>query len=421
MEMLRTAEESAILQSLRRAKAYREEGRVEQALKELEQAYAGAVSLNEEFIRNIVLNEKEITEGRTILESRPRGLGITLTNRCNIRCIMCSVWQDPWDIPRKTIDEIFGLLPYLERIFWQGGEAFLSPYFAELLEKISEYPHIRQDLNTNGLLLNQEWASRLIKVNANIIFSIDGVTKKTYEHIRQGARFEDLLKNIKMLNEFVYNARKNEHNRRQCSTIINLVLMKSNYRELPDFIDFAREYKFERLQITPVDIGNEENIFLYRDDGALAYLRSVMPEISRKAEEYGISLSNWLPDLEGSSGACQQNICREEARKELFSYRNSYAAGISNELSCYWPWQFLFMDWGGRVRPQCFCVEPVGNILKNSLLDIWNSSAMQTYRQKLFSNSYEKWCAERCAQKKIPRESLGLDSIYCSGGVDYAG
>lgn len=351
---------------------------------------------NNPSLYNMILNKNEITQGKRVLESKPRGLAITLTNKCNIRCIMCSVWQATWDIPKKTVKEITELFPYLQRLFWQGGEVFLSPYFAELFEKVSAYPHIRQDINTNGLLINKEWAKKLVQANVNIIFSIDGVTKETYEYIRRDAHWEDLLKNIDILNKYMEDVPPDtNHTGRRCSTVINLVVMRSNYRQLGGFIDFAQKYRFSRLQITPVDIGNQENIFLHRDEEALAYIDKVMPEIFEKAKEYGISVSNWLPSMKQEQNAKQED--NNEQREK------------SNGILCYWPWQFLFIDWGGKVRPQCFCIKEVGNINNYTLEEIWNNDMMQTYRQKLLHNDCLNWCGQRCISGTIAKEDLSLD------------
>jgi MoaA/NifB/PqqE/SkfB family radical SAM enzyme len=378
--------------SFKLGRSLREEGRSELAIREFEKNYSDTSCKNSPFISNMILNEVEIVKGKKIIESKPRGMGIALTNRCNIRCIMCSVWQNPWDIPEKTIREITGFLPYLQRIFWQGGEVFLSPYFEELLESISSYPNIRQDINTNGLLIDRNWAKKLARANANIIFSIDGITKETYEYIRRGAKFEDLLRNIGILNE---------ETGRKCSTIINLVVMRSNYRELGGFIDFAKKYGFDRLQITPVDINNQENIFLHRDREALSYIDKIMPEIFEKAKACGICVSNWLPAIEAPSSP----------KNDTGSCGKTYAdnAENHNRIACYWPWQFLFIDWGGRVRPQCFCPKPVGNIHNNTIAEIWNGQTIQSYREKLFNNDFQDCCDSRCVSGKMPKESLSLD------------
>jgi MoaA/NifB/PqqE/SkfB family radical SAM enzyme len=385
---------------------YREEGEYDLSLKEFEKAIEVSPTKDEPFFKNKILNEIEITQGKRILESKPRGLGVTLTNRCNIRCIMCNVWQTPWDIPEKTVKEIMELLPYLQRIFWQGGEVFLSPYFEELFEKISLHKNIRQDINTNGLLIDNKWARKLVRANANIIFSIDGVTKKTYESIRRGAKFEDLLKAITLLNENREEIKgDSDYAENKCSIIINLVIMRSNYRELGDFIDFAKQYKFERLQITPVDIDNSENIFLGEDKEVLIYIQKTMKVILEKSKKYGIKVSNWLPSIENP--ICHKaDLCQDENK----SYHvNNFNCIRSNRISCYWPWQFLFIDWGGNVKPQCFCVKEAGNVHKDSIEEIWNNSIMQTYRQKLFNNDFQNWCENRCVLEKIPKESLSLE------------
>jgi len=387
MEKLKRAEEVSICKSIKLGRLYREGDRYDLSLKEFERIFSNISYKDDLSLYNMILNEIEITQGKRVLESKPRGLAITLTNRCNIRCIMCSVWQNSWDMPEKTVKEIMELFPYLQRIFWQGGEVFLSPHFEELFEKVSSYPNIRQDINTNGLLINREWAKKLVKANANIIFSIDGITKETYEYIRRGAKFEDLLKSIELLNEYMEDSEGDtNHAGRKSSTIINLVVMRSNYYQLGGFIDFAKKYRFDRLQITPVDIGNQENLFLHRDVEALAYIDKIMPEILEKAKAYGISVSNWLPSAE----------------------INCHTAK-SNRILCNWPWQFLFIDWSGKVKPQCFCVKEVGNICNNTIEEIWNNDVMQTYRQKLFDNDCQNWCDKRCISGKISKEDLSLD------------
>ncbi len=409
MQSLNALEEGSILNSVRLGRLYREQGRCGLALEEFGKIFSNISHKDNPALHNMILNEIEITQGKRILDSKPRGIAVTLTSRCNIRCIMCGVWQNPWDIPEKTIKEIIEFLPYLQRLFWQGGEAFLSPYFEELFEEIASYPNIRQDINTNGLFINREWAKKLVKANANIIFSIDGITKETYEYIRRGARFEDLLKSVELLNEYMWEARQDiTHTGKRSSTIINLVVMRSNYHELEGFIDFAKKYKFDRLQITPVDIGSQENIFLHRDMAALAYIDKIMPKILEKAKTYGIDISNWLPAA-GYSRSFQEDAKLFKDGQQINSVGNSSPVAKNNSISCYWPWQFLFIDSGGQVRPQCFCIKEVGNVCNNTIGEIWNSDAMQIYRGKLFDNDYRDWCDYRCATGKISKEALSLD------------
>ena len=91
-------------------------------LRRMESKYGGS---NDKFIRNIILNEREITEGAVELRSYPTRLTVRPTSRCSVRCNMCTFWKEPpWDMPQRTLDEVVALYPYLEDILWQGGEVF---------------------------------------------------------------------------------------------------------------------------------------------------------------------------------------------------------------------------------------------------------------------------------------------------------
>lgn len=136
MQELKNIEESIIYESIRLGRLYREEGNCNLSIGEFKMALSRILPQENPFLYNRVLNELEISKGRSILESKPRGLGIALTNRCNIRCIMCSVWKNPWDIPEKTVKEIAAFFPYLQRIFWQGGEVFCRRILKNFLRKL---------------------------------------------------------------------------------------------------------------------------------------------------------------------------------------------------------------------------------------------------------------------------------------------
>ncbi|MBU1125640.1 MAG: hypothetical protein KKC84_06420, partial [Candidatus Omnitrophica bacterium] len=119
-------DELLICKSVRRAKLDRERGKHEWAKNKLRKCLH-AVSIDKNpYLYNMILNELEITDKKIVLESKPRQLGVNLTHNCNIRCRMCFYPQTPWDIPPQIAQEIKVLLPSLQRVFWQGGEPFVS-------------------------------------------------------------------------------------------------------------------------------------------------------------------------------------------------------------------------------------------------------------------------------------------------------
>jgi tetratricopeptide (TPR) repeat protein len=383
-------------------RVYRKVGEYEQSADEFKKAIEKSPNKDELFFRNKILNEIEISQRKIILESKPIGLGITLTSRCNLRCRICGVWKEPWDMPGKIIQDIIGLFPTLERIVWQGGEVFLLEYFAELFEKAASYPHLKQTIITNGLLIDEKWAQRLARDNVALIYSIDGVTKDAYEDIvGAGAKFEDLIRSIDFVNEHreKHDCHKDPFNK--MTTIINVVVMEPNYRQLEKFIDFAKEYQFDEIQLVPIlGIRGPENIFLNQDHKAGKHLAEIIPILERKAEEYGIILHNWLPPITAA-----QNITHDKVQPKKCADANCLSMK-KKETICYLPWQQMFMTPDHKLKPGCYCNKDIGDIEQNSLKEIWNGEVMQLYRQKLLAADYRDLCDLTCVSGVIPQREL---------------
>lgn len=360
------------------------------------------------FLENKALNEVETTQGKVILRSRPRGMVVTLTSRCNLSCIMCDVWEDVWDIPEKTLEEIIKLMPFLQQIIWQGGEVFLSQHFESLFEKASSYPDLRQVIVTSGIPINNKWARRLVHSKTTLNYSIDGVTNDTYETIRRGAKFKDLLDSINMVNRYRAEYRADDNAFDKFTMIMNVVIMKSNYYQLTYFVDFAKTYNFKTLLLSPVQkVSNSENIFLHRDQEASEFIKKNMPEVVEKARKFGIALCNMLPTINDNSLASKESDIELERTDNCFKVNQPVI--INDNLLCYWPWQHLFIEKNGNVKPHCYCQKEIGNIYVDSLEGIWNSREMQFYRKRILANDYHDYCDYRCTLGIIPKEQLSFN------------
>jgi MoaA/NifB/PqqE/SkfB family radical SAM enzyme len=339
--------------------------------------------VNDLFLKNKELNTSEIKGGKIILSSKLTSLICSLTNRCNLHCIMCDTWRTPWEIPKNTYKEVHSLLPYLEHAIWLGGEVFLSEYFGELLEETKKYPHLKQRINTNGIFITDEWAEKLFQNNVELIYSIDGATKETYEYVRKGADFEGLIRSINAVRNI-----KKKYGGEKFSLRMNAVIMKSNYKEIEKLVDFAREHDFDLVQLMPIaGEDTEEHIFSskFRDEGILKYIDSAARSAQEKARLYDIEFLNSLPAF-GNSTRESEPCDAEKDNRGLF---------------CYLPWQQILIYPDGNVRFGCFCDEPIGNVLENTLEEIWNSDKAREYRQRIISNDYKGICSQRCIQGKI--------------------
>ena len=188
------------------------------------------------FLKNIFLNEYELASKKIFLKSKPRFLLVILSNLCNLKCIMCNQEKKIIKHLNKNVlyKYILKNLVYFEKIIWQGGETLILPYIKDILMETTKYPKLNQTIITNFQSVSDEILDLIIKNNINLIISIDGATKKTYEKIRKGASFETLIKNINR-----YNFLKKDNPNLNSFLQINFVVLKENYKEMLDIVEFA--------------------------------------------------------------------------------------------------------------------------------------------------------------------------------------
>lgn len=118
-----------------------------------------------------------------------------------------------------------------------GNEPLMSPWFVEILEICSRYRPPNLLFLTNAQRLTGRIADAIIESGVTQVqISADGATKETYEYIRRGAKFEQLVENLKYLTR-----QKRLLARSSPLLQFNIVLMQSNLEELPLFVDLAEE------------------------------------------------------------------------------------------------------------------------------------------------------------------------------------
>lgn len=327
---------------------------------------------------NKVLNEKELSERKTRLKSLFRPLGVTLTTRCNLKCIMCSSWKFRWDLPKNIISEIKTYYPVLQSIFWQGGEVFLSEDFKELYRKALCYPQMKQIIGTNLLLIDKEWARCLCDHDSTVVLncSIDGFTEKTYKKIRTGANFSELLEKIGLLNKQRH--RYGRISKGRLMFTINFVAMEENYTDLNYAADFARKNGFSSLQIMPRL--NTENRLNSYPENMRKQLSDLIEKVKRDASTHGIIVHNMIPLYP------IQNVLKENLKKKpvtLTSQKQPY-------IFCSLPWQKLFISPGGNTGVDCLCGNSAGDVMKESLKEIWNGRKIQKLRKTLLKEEYSE-------------------------------
>lgn len=193
------------------------------------------------------LPERQPDEPRSPLRSEigPKRVILSHDRSCNISCPSCRT--ELINLPHKEterLNEIFEkhLRPIVsgaEAIKVTGsGDPFGSRHFRYVLGHLTagEGGKRRIQLHTNGLLANERaWNDlRLWNHVSSVWVSVDAAHAETYSVLRRGGNFQTLKKNLRFLGEL--NARGEIDTLR-----LDFVVQQANYREMPDFVDIARE------------------------------------------------------------------------------------------------------------------------------------------------------------------------------------
>lgn len=205
-----------------------------------------------------------------------------------------------------------------------AGEPLLHPNIVEMISLCGKHG-LKTVLHTNASFLNQKMADRILESPLTVIdISFDGATKETYEQIRLGGNYEQVLQNIEY-----YLDRKQQRRWRAPYTIIHMIYMNKNK--------------------------NEINLFLKK------WKRSGVDDVRIKAfNKTGLSAEN------RSLGVDQKLSFRAVKRKP-----------------CFMLWRFLVVHWDGTVVPCCLDFvgkEPLGNIMEEELEALWNNEKMKRFR-----------------------------------------
>ncbi len=181
-------------------------------------------------------------------------LRVSLTDRCNLRCIYCMPEEG---IPKKTHDDIvrfenlekvisaFATLG-IKKVRFTGGEPLILNGIEKLIEFNSSLPSIEDvSLTTNGILLYDK-ADELKKAGLNRVnISLDTLDKEKYKVITRGGDISKVFSSIEKCINIDLKPVK-----------INVVLMRGiNDDEVESFINLTKDMPIQVRFIELMPIG----------------------------------------------------------------------------------------------------------------------------------------------------------------------
>jgi len=213
----------------------------------------------------------EIRRGEEHLESSPTVFNLSNSKICNLTCIMCDrlLHDETPQLIEKTARDVFQLLPSARQLVLSGmGDPFARPDTRDLLINFdSRKFNLKINLITNGLLLPRYWEKVKHQNFGTLLVSVDAAKKETYDKIRIGGSWDDLLQSLQLIKE-------NED--KFSSITINMTVMRHNYLEIPAFIDLAESYTFNASFQRIRGSFGDQNFFELRDLPVLQELKVII-------------------------------------------------------------------------------------------------------------------------------------------------
>ncbi|OIO35463.1 MAG: hypothetical protein AUJ74_06295 [Candidatus Omnitrophica bacterium CG1_02_44_16] len=326
---------------------------------------------------------------------------------------MCHVSHIP-SYTKRFLD--IGLIPKLNSLsgccisIGSGYEPMVHPEFAELVGKLSKIAGKIQII-TNGTLLNRKNLDALTKAKPCLInFSFDGCTKKTYETIRNNARFQHVVKNI-------LNVVKTFKNKKTIVTV-NYTLMRDTLIEASAAVDFWNKrgidmIRFLLMVVRYPDKKLVQNCLYPLREQLESIMDTVASDIVTRKKRIAMELGFSIAKKNSLTPYFDKSILRSNNPKArvLASCRQAYLYENDKNVphfKCRGAYNSATILANGDIQI-CFKYT-IGNLHNSSFEEIWFSSYADEIRSSM-ATSHENCMNCDCYKFGIAYHDLKLDDI----------
>jgi MoaA/NifB/PqqE/SkfB family radical SAM enzyme len=287
-----------------------------------------------------------------------------LTERCNSRCVTCDYWR--FGRVDMTLESIAGWLPGFAAlgtkvVLISGGEALLNPQWVPIAQLLKSRG-LKLWLLTSGLSLAKH-AERVCESFESVTVSVDGVRSDTYAAIRGLDAFDNVCEGMRAVA------------RLGTSLEMRVTVQRANYRELPRFVDLARDNGARRVSFLAADVSNPHAFGRNLPDGFagdIALQAADLPEFERILDTMEHEHAENF-----RSGFIAESP--QKLRRILDYYKAICGRGAYPPVRCNAPEFSVVIEPGGRLRP-CFFIPGPGLIAGEDLQKAVNDGAMTSLR-----------------------------------------
>ena len=267
-----------------------------------------------------------------------------ITNRCNLDCLHCR-GMGKEELDSRTILRVAEEIPSLKPrwVIIEGGEPLLRKELFEIIEIIHK-SNIKIYLISNSMLFNEDFARRFAELNVNLMISIDGADRETYEKIRRGASFERLKKSVAIANKYgILDS---------CPVTIG----RQNYNQIDQLFKFAKEIGYKKITFLGLKPCQDYEKYVLSGEEYENFFFSVI----RNQKDYQMDVY------------VDEPFFKPFLKKHHVDYYPNPENGIivPDVSRCIFG-EYIFIETNGDIKPCTFAPVAIGNVNERSLNEIW--------------------------------------------------
>lgn len=340
--------------------------------------------------------------------SRSLSVLVDVTERCNLRCVMCyfagtdRIRFPPFDRPddgngNMPVEQFAKIaadfFPHARQVsLGCATEPLMHPQAAQIVEHAGRHGVPAIWMLTNLLPLTEVTAAAIAKSITVMSVSIDGTRKETYERIRAGATWERLMAKLKLLREAC----------RRGGPLLRVTFtwMQANRAELQELPELAadlgaKELDVRYVAVTPgVDVSSQ---LLEEDPRAL---RAELASAARHAVRRGLRLAAY-PEFDERPDNIFARVAWRFWRMRAGIDRFEHFAMMRHERAtgCRYPDRNYVIRPSGAVFPCHYFGEALGIAGTDTLLQIAKGPRLTAIRNGLQCGEPAGACAT-CSSRR---------------------
>ena len=309
-------------------------------------------------------------------DSLPTWINTTNSTVCNLACSFCPQasgkgvdikMTEP--VYRRVLDELYPAAEIVQLSAY--GEPMMTPALPEKFADMERFG-VKLEMVTNATLMKGEaLLARMARIMGLLTVSIDGASARTYDALRVGGSFDEVVANVR-----AYNRQRHALPAAQRAPLhFNTILMKRTLAELPDFLKLAKDLDAQHVTVMHLVLmepwARDEML-----DGSREWKERTNEVLARAAETArSLGLSVNFPPPYRLDGPGEK-------------------APPPAPIRCWFLWQRMYVGPAGEVVPCCLAgIHKNGDVARSDFFAEWNSPLYREMRRRVHSPDPYPPCA----------------------------